>query len=79
MYAGPAAEQSGRQHLGVIQHKPVAVLEVVRKVAKAAVLPKARGAMDDQHAAAVAGLGGLLGDQTRGQLKMKIGNPHTSL
>ena len=77
--SGASPEQARRQHARVVEHEPVACPEKARQVAKAAILPTAWDAVDDQHAAVIALLQGLLRNQIRRQVKVEIGNPHTSL
>jgi len=74
-----ASKQARRQHPRVVHDQPVTRPQVLRQVAKVAVFPAARRAVEHQHAAAIAAVEGLLRDQLGRKVKTKIGNQHTSL
>ena len=71
-----AAIKPGRKDAGVVEDDEIAGLQKVREFAEQRVRIAAAGALQVQHAGAVAGGEGLLGDEFAGKVEMEIGNPH---
>lgn len=71
-----AAVKPGRKDAGVVEDDEIAGLQKVGEFAEQAIGMAAAGALQMQHARAIAGSEGLLGDEFVGKVKVEIGNPH---
>jgi hypothetical protein len=71
-----AAIKPGRKDAGIVEDDEVAWLEKVGEFAEQAIGVAAAGALQVQHAGAVAGGEGFLGDEFTGKMEVEIGNPH---
>jgi hypothetical protein len=71
-----AAIKPGGKDAGIVEDDEVAWLEKVGEFAEQAIGVAAAGALQVQHAGAVAGGEGFLGDEFTGKMEVEIGNPH---
>ena len=71
-----AAEESSGKDAGIVENYEITGLEKVGKFTEQAIRIAAAGSLQVQHAGAVAGGEGLLGDELAGKMKVEIGNPH---
>ena len=73
-----AAEEPRWKDAGVVENDEIAGLQKVRKFTEQAIRIIAAGSLQAQHAGAVAGGEGFLGDEFAGKVEVEIGNPHGS-
>ena len=66
------AQQTGRQHTGIVEDQTVARMEILRQIEKVPVLPRAGGLIQHQQAGGITPLDGRLGDQLLGQVEIKV-------
>ena len=71
-----AAIKPGGKNAGIVEDHNIVGLQQARKVAELAVGIAAGGSLQVEHAGAVAGRGGLLGDEFVGKIKVEVGNQH---
>lgn len=74
--AGAASVKTSGKDAGVVENYNIVGAEQIGKVAKIAVVIFAGGALQVQHAGAVAGGERLLGDEFLGKMEVEIGNLH---
>jgi hypothetical protein len=73
---GPATEEPGGKHAGVVENQEVTVAEEPWKVAERAIEPEPGGAIEMEHPRGGAVLEGLLGDAVGRKIEVKIGDQH---
>ncbi len=73
-----AAEEPRWKDAGVVENDEIAGLQKVGKFTEQAIRIIAAGSLQAQHAGAVAGGEGFLGDEFAGKVEVEIGNPHGS-
>jgi len=76
MGALAAAIKPGRKDAGIVEDDEIAGLQKIREVAEQAIGIFAAGSLQVQHAGAVAGGEGFLGDEFGRKVEVEIGNPH---
>ena len=70
------AEQSGRQHLRVVEHEAVARIQVIQHVVEMFMFQRPGVSVDHEQTAAVPRFAGLLRDQLLGQIVIEIRYVH---
>jgi hypothetical protein len=76
MSAFAPAIQPGWKHAGIVEDDEIAGLQKVGEFTKQGVRIAAAGSLQAQHAGAVAGGEGLLGDEFDGKVEVEIGDLH---
>ena len=71
-----AAVKTGRKDAGVVENDEIAGAQQVREIAEQAIRVLAAGSLKMQHAGAVAGGEGFLGNEFFGEMKVEVGDQH---